>query len=233
MPLDNPVRIDVDPAEQPAGAVHSPIIELRDGDSTLLALFDGSGSWGTGRETAAWTRDRLHDQWQHAHPRSIAVIADDINRAVGTVPHDLRDGPFGWGFSGVVALLDGAVAHVAAAGMFATFMLAEGRATPIYRPRMLLDDYLARESLTPAEIEAFPHKHVYVGPLIGEQLPAQLAISGPHELARGCVIAIADRQVMEGFLSQPPAIWDRSAVELQSLVGNLRRKPLVLIRREP
>lgn len=201
---------------------------------TLVAVVDGMGSWGTGLETAAWTRAHLAERWRRSVPGTMEAVAGDILAACDAIPAELRDDTFGYGFSGAAVLASAGSVEVVASGQLAVYRVGAAGAVPLFRPRMLVDDLLEKKLLQPAEVEAFADQHICIQPLLADGGQGALVRSGPHEVPVGDAVIVAHWDLMRLLLQQPPASWGhRSVLRLQEMgvKAGVPEHPVVSIRR--
>jgi hypothetical protein len=156
---------------------------------SLAAIVDGAGSWGMGREAADLCRDKLSRLWANVAEWCPAQLLRDVTETALGTPGDLRHPEFGWSFS-VTALLctDGVVACIAA-GFYRVDVIGPGESRALFRPAMLVDDLLAKGTLTPETIAMCPHKDVCLGPWVGDDDKVTLTAAS-HLLAPGDVVLV-------------------------------------------
>ncbi len=210
------------------------VIHVESKHITLVAVVDGMGSWGTGLETAAWTRAYLAERWRRSVPGTMEAVAGDILAACDAIPAELRDDTFGYGFSGAAVLVSAGSVQVAAAGQLAVYRVGASGAVPLFRPRMLIDGLLERGEIQAAEVDGFAHQHVCIQPLLADGGQSALVRSGPHEVPAGDAVIVAHLDLMRLLLQQAPASWvHRSALLLQDagVKAGVPEHPVVSIRR--
>ena len=161
-----------------------PRVLVRADEGTLLvAIFDGSGSWGTGIEAAAWTRARLGDLWRAPTTLSSDRIRDDLLAIEGTLPKELVGDEFGWSFSLLVALASRDRVTIVRVGNQSVIRLRSGRAERLAGPDMLVDRLVATGTCTVEEASAAVG-HLCLGPYFGDS-PAAVSGHAAEASARG------------------------------------------------
>lgn len=138
-----------------------------------VALFDGSGSWGTGVAAARWFREGFTSWIARETQVSPASITARLAAMCGEVPAELaQDAPeWGWAFAVCVVLVRGGLAYVAATGGFAAVVVREGEreVRAVVTPRRLVDEFVATGAMRAEEAAAHPHARVLLVPLFGEK----------------------------------------------------------------
>lgn len=227
--------VQVDVASAAYGSRSDPaVIQFQSEHATLLALFDGAGSWGYGMEAAAWTRLRLTERWRHCVPGSMDAVADDIEAACEAVPRELRDADFGCGFSGVAVLIGPSSVHVAAAGLFGVSLVNRAEVFPLFRPRMLTDRLLEEGHLRPDELDAFAHQDVHVGPVLVDGGKQALERVGPRDFPPEHILIVAYSRLLRLLATQPPASWMNNPAAVLQRTGTqsgFPAHPTIMIRR--
>jgi hypothetical protein len=158
------MRVDVFDPVSPSRA-----LLFRTETQTLTVIVDGSGSWGSGREAADRTRDALADRWRDARNWSLDSLAEDLSTAASSTPNELRDSEFGWSFSATCLLATENLIECVAAGFYRVDVCAPSGMATLFRPEMLLDQLVADGTLSPQAAAVFPHRHVCLGPFIGDK----------------------------------------------------------------
>jgi hypothetical protein len=158
------LRIDVfDPASPSRAAV------FNSDTQSLVAIVDGSGSWGSGVEAADRARHLLDSRWRGTRDWSVAGLARDISEVALSTPANLRDKEFGWSFSVTCLLCTHDVLDLVAAGFYQVDIVGPSGTLTLFRPTMLIDQLLADGTLQPEAVAAFPHRHVCLGPFVGDR----------------------------------------------------------------
>ena len=143
-------------------------------DQILAGILDGSGSWGNGVEAAAWNRKRLLATWETTTTWAIPNLEADIRESASHTPEELRDVDFGWSFSAVVLVFSATAVSGATAGLYEIELIRGEKTRALHRPKMLVDELVGSGKLTRDEALTFEHRHVYLGPLVGDYEPARL-----------------------------------------------------------
>lgn len=146
------------------------------GSQVLAAIVDGSGSWGSGREAADFTRDALANLWPR-RPMSASLIAQDIADVVQDVPAHLRSDDYGWAFSIAVVLLGHTLLETVAAGSYCVDVIRHDATINLFRPAMLVDELVRRGELAANEVHSCPHGGVCIGPFVGDSYAVPLALA--------------------------------------------------------
>jgi hypothetical protein len=148
-------------------------------------------------------------------------LAEDLNAASRALPAELReDDPCA--FSVLLALAEGDAVSVVAVGLFSGLVLPSepGPGEPgaparwHARPRMLVDDLVARGQLAAAEAPTFPHHNGCVGPFLGGEAGVAFSTSA-ERLASGERLVLGHHQLLTALEAMPPAPG-ASAAELQA-----------------
>jgi hypothetical protein len=142
---------------------------FRSAAQSLVAIVDGSGSWGSGREAADLARDVLASRWGSTAEWSVAGIASDISEVALSTPKELRDQEFGWSFSVTCLLCAHDLIESVAAGFYRVDVLRPSGMANLFRPAMLVDQLLAAGILRAETVATFPHRHVSLGPFVGDR----------------------------------------------------------------
>ncbi len=135
----------------------------------LAVIIDGAGSWGSGREAADRSRDLLAQRWSDAKQWSVEALLKDISTVAASTPDDLRDRVFGWSFSATCLLCTDDLVECVAAGFYQVDVLGPSSRETLFRPEMLVDQLLANGTLTPQTVGTFEHRHVCLGPFVGDR----------------------------------------------------------------
>jgi hypothetical protein len=173
---------------------------------SLGAIIDGSGSWGSGREAADRTRELLGNRWQSAEDWSADSLIDDISTVASSTPNDLRDREFGWSFSVTCLLCTHDLIVCAAAGFYRVDVRGRSGTTTLFRPEMLVDQFLANGTLTAETAAAFPHRNICLGPFVGDRDLVALS-TARHVVAPDDVVVVthAARFNLPGIRVPPSA----------------------------
>jgi hypothetical protein len=198
---------------------------------TIVALFDGWGTWGMGYEAAARTRSLAEARWGGKLPDSIEAAAEDVHEFANSTPAAFHDDMDDCSFHGVILLLASSSIHVAAAGAYAVALASPAGLTSIFKPQTLLELYQEKFPLSEAEAEAFPHKNVFPGPYLASSARAPLVCSGPHQVPAGGMLVVANADLLAKLSQVDPTSWaGLSARALQELEGHRLPTPLVVVR---
>lgn len=133
-----------------------------------VVLLDGLGSWGTGAEAAAWTRERFAHDFERAPPTSPRAFTEALSRALTELPLSITAEWGGWSFSAAAVLVDGPCWHVASLGRHAIVAVGPRGATTLAAPQRPLDALVASGQVTPAEAEHHSIAHFLQGPFVGD-----------------------------------------------------------------
>jgi hypothetical protein len=158
------LRVDVLDPISPSRAVF-----FRGAAQSLVAIVDGSGSWGSGREAADHARNVLSSRWGSTAEWSVASISNDISEVALSTPNELRDQEFGWSFSVTCLLCAHDLIELVAAGFYRVDVLKPSGMANLFRPAMLVDQLLADGTLRPETVATFSHQHICLGPFVGDR----------------------------------------------------------------
>lgn len=229
-----PIRYLVDVAEGSYEAGRDPcVVERLAPAQALVGIVDGAGCWGRGMDVAAWSRTELLRLWQERDVLSAARIADALALVAESIPAGVDD-DF-WSFSATFALLQDGMAEIVAAGMYGVDLVTDAGTIPLFRPRMLLDEFTERRMLSVEELAAFPHRDIVLEPAICSGDPALPVRCGPVELPEGACVLIADAPTLRELadISLPPSeLSARTLQEIGASTGRARR-PAIVVRRGP
>ena len=133
-------------------------------DQSVLIMFDGSGSWGTGVEAASWFRDWLA---ANADTRSRHAITASLRTAIDQLPASIAEHEFHWSFSIVAAILNGHTIELGACGGFAGVVRTQSTSQPLFTPARLIDQLVAQGHVTESDAEGHQYANVLCGPFFG------------------------------------------------------------------
>ena len=166
------MRIDVFDPVSPSRAL------LFHGDSqSLVAIVDGSGSWGSGVEAADRARHLIDSRWQSARAWSVSSLVSDVSEIALSTPASLRDTEFGWSFSVTCLLCTRDSVECVAAGIYQVDILGPSGSMSLFRPTMLVDQLLADGTLQLDAVAGFPHQNVCLGPFVGDRDQVSLSVA--------------------------------------------------------
>lgn len=198
--------------------------------SSLIAIIDGSGSWGSGREAADRSRGILAASWGRSPQWSAAQLAETIAEAVLSTPQELRDSEFGWAFSITALLCYETRVECLAAGAYRADVIAPQTVTTLFRPKTLADDLLERRILAAEELEDFPHPDVCLGPFLGDSESVSLTTAA-YEFSGDEVLIVTDG-LRDNHALAPGSVVPHSAAELAAMAReNAPPSPVIFVRR--
>ncbi len=208
----------VDIAETKVGRPSQPkSLLLRSENRVLAGIFDGSGCWGYGPDAASRVLKDVRARWEgHLGRLTPEELAEDLNAASRALPAELREED-PCAFSVLLALAEGDAVSVVGAGVLSGLVLPSEPGAPARwhaRPRMLVDDLVARGQLAAAEAPTFPHRNVCVGPFLGGEAVVAFSTSA-ERLASGERLVLGHHQLLTALEAMPPAPG-ASAAELQA-----------------
>lgn len=198
---------------------------------SLAAIVDGAGSWGTGREAADLSRSILGALWAHNTEWSTSQIMQDINGAAARTPDSLREAEFGWSFSVTALLCSDGVVESVAAGFYRVDVLGPRPTKTLFRPSMLVDDLLAKGSLTPDTAETFPHRNICLGPFVGDNGKVSLAIA-VHTLSPTDTILVTHAARPNAALASGSRLPDSAAALAAMAAPGSYPSPVILARND-
>lgn len=149
-------------------------------DQVIAAIVDGSGSWGSGQEAADRVRNLLAEKWSGVERWSIDALEEDVSMVASSTPKSLRDSEFGWSFSATCLLWADGLMQCAAAGLYRVDVVTKNSMETLFMPRMLVDQLLENKTLSPEAAETFEHRHVCLGPFVGDSEKITMARSQRH-----------------------------------------------------
>ena len=201
----------------------SRVLDLDAGGGRLVAIFDGSGSWGSGLETAAWVQSRLAEAWKRSPPADAAKLVLDFEAAANAIPDDLKDSEWGleptWAhdfwFAAVLVL--GRRVHVITDGSYGALRFGSREVISLYEPRTWVMEQVAAGILTEAEALEHPLRKVLTRGAVPTG-PVEAYLVEPVELAPGEGVVIADLDLFRVLQKEPVESWAKlSAARLQAL----------------
>lgn len=177
----------------------------------VVAIFDGAGCWGRGRDAAAWSRAHLEARWaESCADLTLAQVESDIAQLHRLLPDAFRQDEFGAMFSAVAAILEDDRISIVAAGLFSAFVQRGENRIWLYKAKTLFD-HLEHEGTT--KVDAKLSKAMHVGSIIDAAEPPTL-LSATFTLEAGDTF-IAMKNVTAEALSVGDIRKAESAAEVQ------------------
>ncbi|WP_394836686.1 SpoIIE family protein phosphatase [Pendulispora rubella] len=138
-------------------------------DGVLLGAFDGTGGRAAGDIASALAAMTIAEELQRAFTRGLPnvdaaarALTAAVEKASRAVLDNATKDPSqrGSASEATVATVHGSTLLVAHVGLTRAYLLRQGELLPLTKDHTMLNDYLAKNALTPQEIADFPSKNV-------------------------------------------------------------------------
>lgn len=213
-------KLDIAPARY--WRDESNVLDFTRGDSRLVVVVDGDGSWDFGAEAAQWVRERLAERWRDSAPVDAAAFASDLRVVATGIPDELHDdswGDSGNGFSIAAAFVRGPSVQVVAQGRMGALHFGQAGVVPLYTPASWVMEQVSAGLLTGREALEHPLRAVSIGPYVSSAT-TELCVNEPLLLRSAEGIVLGDLELFSMLLRAPLPAWSNlSAAQLQALVG--------------
>lgn len=222
------MNVEVAPQRFP-GAFGPRLIDLASGNSRVIAVLDGTGSWEAGAEEASAVADFLQTTWSGNIPSSPEEVVRDLSAGTADLtrlPVDESFGRAGFSFTGL--LVRDHDVFVVSCGVYAVVRVHDAHVEMIYRPQFWVDEQVQSGTLTTEKAASHPLRHVYSGRLVSR---AEIVCeqTGPIQTGR---IVLAPAELIRHLLRNPVASWFHfSATQLQNADHDpaTRLRPVVVV----
>lgn len=195
------------------------VVTRREPGAVLVAVLDGSCSWGTGMEAASWSRDHLHDFLPPLARCGTDELRQSLIDLVASFPDDLWSDSLGPSISGLLVLYRSGEVLALGAGFYGVLIVGTGPPRRILNPPMLVDRLLEEGSLTISDVADFPYKSMATGPFLGEtrNVPSHTLTSACEALLPSERVIVADRPTLDVLRARGRESTDLDAAAIRAL----------------
>lgn len=200
-----------------AGTADPLIIETP--SQTVLFMTDGSGSWGSGVEVAAWFRDWLAYAHKGADTVTATTIAKALQAGIEQLPSHIKNDDFGWwSFSIVAMIVDKTTIQIGACGAFAASTISPSQVVPLFAPARLIDQLVEQGVIRESEAESHKWSRIISGPFFGADNHIDLIWIHPIATTRQTQILIGESGLNRYLQAQPSPKWQTDPLVLREAV---------------
>jgi hypothetical protein len=163
-------------------------------------MTDGSGSWGSGVEAAAWFRDWLAERHHDAELVTPETVAATLRAGIRELPPAISNDLYHWSFSVIAVIADEFMIQLGACGGLAAVAVSGLRVEPLITPTRAIDELIAQGHVTPVDAERHKFANLLSGPFFGVDGSDQMRWISPVAKADYSLIAIGESS-MPRYLS--------------------------------
>lgn len=192
------------------------VVETQTG--CVVYAFDGSGSWGTGGEAAAWFREWIATK-SRISPQSVDAVTDLLSAAIRELPPEIVDcDGFGWAFSLAVIICRDGTVQVGSSGSVAALAVRSESIDRLFAPSRLVDELVKCGTISADEVENHKYRSVISSRFFGADDSPELQWCQPIPLCDGDRIVVGHAATPR-FL-ETHAFRFTSATELRDAIEN-------------
>ncbi|WP_437828058.1 hypothetical protein [Sorangium sp. So ce1153] len=199
-----------------------PLVRCSSDDrSQIVVLFDGSGSWGTGAEAAAWCRESLAANLAVGPDFTHTEFTQALEAAAATLSDVTRANEWGWSFSVAAIVIRDSVVYGLAAGGFSIGLLREGAPMRrLFAPDRLVDELVRTGQLSHGDAKTSTYRRILLSPCFGDK-PDALRTRAQEALQPGDRVILGDPDLLDLLATLPPDAPVPRAIELRDRVEQL------------
>lgn len=192
------------------------LLKVQGGEKTIVGIFDGTACWGWGRDAAAWSRVYLEARWAKSVADLTRVqVQSDIAQLHRVLPETFQQDEWRASFSVSVVIVEDLNVSIVAAGTFSVFVPRGQEKVWLFKAQTLVNQLLDEGKITKEQALEFPHKNMFVGPVINSAESAEL-VTATYTLQPGDTL-IATQHAKCEALSFDDVDGATSAREIQKL----------------
>lgn len=181
-------------------------------------MTDGSGSWGTGVEAAAWFRHWLANSLKGGDTITTTTITEILQAGIERLPLHIKNDDFHWTFSVVAMIADKATIQLGTCGGFAVSTLSPSQVVSLFAPIRLIDQLVQQGVVREAEAESHKWGRIICGPFFGVGNQDDLIWIHPIATARQTQILIGESGLHRYLQAQPCPKWQTDPLALRDAV---------------
>jgi len=144
-----------------------PLVYSKPSGPEALFLFDGSGSWGSGAEAAAWFREQIAGKFRNPDEISPNSVNQTLTDLIPTLPKQIAEED--WSFSLAVVIIERTAIHVGALGSISVLALRGNSLMRLYSPVRLVDELVSSGRITVAEAETHQFRRMISSTFFGAE----------------------------------------------------------------
>jgi hypothetical protein len=196
-----------------SGAVEPLVVNTRHGQ--VVYALDGSGSWGTGVEAAAWFREWIASNSKVFEP-SPQSVTEALVTAIQSLPDDITDCEFHWSFSLAVAICGSDTVQIGSSGSLAAIALCPNELKHLFVPTRLIEELVSHGTISADEAQSHKYARIISSPFFGADNGAELQWSDPIPWCDDDRVVLGDA-ALPRFLEAHEFTF-RTAIELRDAI---------------
>ncbi len=213
-------RMSADVAHAPHYVSDQRILEIHEAQFEIIAILDGTTSWGEyDAEAAVCTQRHLTERWKADPPTSVTRLCAEVDTTFAKVLSDNSGGSlFDAGFSFTALALMSNSLFLVSAGFYGVVAVQPDRVENLFTPMTLTESLLQSGAIAVEEAENHRYSNIHVGPFVQLNRPTEFNVSGPIPFASEMRVILSQTKLHRTLLTTPPGKWSHlPARQLQGL----------------